>query len=605
MEDLDLEIRNLKLLLDVDEGFKIVTVPTRQSDYKRSKKLLITPAKTEWSFTLLSVFLNELNNWKMDEKNAHRNRSRSNKSSYSSFKLTSNENEKVFLLIKIENKKISIKGSKPYFEDWPNDEDVKESWIQKSSFIKFTNSASRALYRDSPLIFYPEKEFSPIFQKFASFFVSKQFTPLNADTRQIYGFYNKFLAREYYQKLDLEALIKNNEGYFFLELSTENDTGKKLDTILIENKKHFILSGTYFCPYIVSIIQDHQVNGLQLDTTWSVLEKYVTSCPTVIIKNVGIPLGFQFGLTEDTSIYLDFFKKFEETLGLRIQDYINTVQSDQGTSLLSAVEDLGMHHICCLRHLLVRLKKTKFSSQIGNLISCTCSKDFEDLKGQYNNSWKNLCENDLNELNKVLSKVGLAFKKKKIVVNDARRWEQVSMQKRAAFKMPSCTNQIESAHGHLNALVPRRNSFFSSIQRLIEETLYRTLNLETNFKNNYSRFKKKIKNIAKSTPDLVMKSMIADYGTDINEKVCHCGQSILMSSMMDIHLPCSHLYHIGEKFPSIQTPELDLKNTFLGNLVFEYKINTKPKIQINVDYYSKIRSYVYKMIKRSDCKFVN
>ncbi len=92
--------------------------------------------------------------------------------------------------------------------------------------------------------------------------------------------------------------------------------------------------------------------------------------------------------------------------------------------------------------------------------------------------------------------------------------------------------------------------------------------------------------------------MIVDYKTDINEKVCHCGQSNLMSSMMDIHLPCSHLYYLGEKFPSIVTPVIGFKNTFLGELVFEYNINTKHKIQINVDYYSRIRTYVYKMIKR-------
>ena len=151
-------------------------------------------------------------------------------------------------------------------------------------------------------------------------------------------------------------------------------------------KKLYILSGIYFCFYIVSIIQDHQVNVLQLDTTWNVLEKYVTSFPTAIIQNVGLPLGFQFGLTEDTSIYLNFFLKFEETLGLRIQDYINMVQSDQSTYFISAVEDLGMNHICCLRQLIVCLKKTKFRKQIGNLISCTYFKDFDDLKRQYNNS---------------------------------------------------------------------------------------------------------------------------------------------------------------------------------------------------------------------------
>ena len=93
----------------------------------------------------------------MDEKNAHRKRPRANKTKYSSFKLTSNENAKVFLLFKIENEKISIKGSKLFFEDWSDENNIKESWIQKSTFREFTSSASVALYRDSPLIYYPEK----------------------------------------------------------------------------------------------------------------------------------------------------------------------------------------------------------------------------------------------------------------------------------------------------------------------------------------------------------------------------------------------------------------------------------------------------------------
>ena len=111
------------------------------------------------------------------------------------------------------------------------------------------------------------------FPKVCFVFCFKKIAPLNEDTRHIYGFCNKFQARDCYEKLDLEALIKNNEGYFFLELAIENVTGKKLDTILIEDKKYFILSGTYFCPCILSIIQDYHVNRLQLDTTWNVLKK--------------------------------------------------------------------------------------------------------------------------------------------------------------------------------------------------------------------------------------------------------------------------------------------------------------------------------------------
>lgn len=34
--------------------------------------------------------------------------------------------------------------------------------------------------------------------------------------------------------------------------------------------------------------------------------------------------------------------------------------------------------------------------------------------------------------------------------------------------MPSFTNQLESAHGHMNDVTPRRNTFLSSNKRIIE-----------------------------------------------------------------------------------------------------------------------------------------
>lgn len=49
------------------------------------------------------------------------------------------------------------------------------------------------------------------------------------------------------------------------------------------------------------------VNGLNLDTTWTVLSKYVTSIPTIIIQKVGILIGMSFSLTEDNLIYNEFF----------------------------------------------------------------------------------------------------------------------------------------------------------------------------------------------------------------------------------------------------------------------------------------------------------
>lgn len=123
------------------------------------------------------------------------------------------------------------------------------------------------------------------------------------------------------------------------------------------------------------------------------------------------------------------------------------------------------------------------------------------------------------------------------------RWIEVLMLSRASFKMPSCTNQLESAHGHMNDATPRRNSFFASIKRIIEQILIRNRNFSTNFKQNYSRFKRKIRNIVRNTPDNIMQSQIELYETDVAKHFCKCGEATLMALMMDVHLPCSHLIY--------------------------------------------------------------
>lgn len=165
------------------------------------------------------------------------------------------------------------------------------------------------------------------------------------------------------------------------------------------------------------------------------------------------------------------------------------------------------------------------------------------------------------------------------------------MQKKVAFKMPSCTNQIESFHEHLNSAIPRRNSFYSSIKRLIDEIIQRTDNFFTNFHQNYKRHQRKIKSIIKSTPDEIMTSLINNYETQIDEKTCKCSESILISSTLDAHIPCSHLYHLGDTFPDIDSPEITLVNTFQDHLVFEYHINTITQVRIDIDYFIKIRNY--------------
>ena len=96
-----------------------------------------------------------------------------------------------------------------------------------------------------------------------------------------------------------------------------------------------------------------------LDTTWSVFNKYVTSFPTAICSNVGLPVGFQFGLTEDKKIYTDFFNNFKNSQEFPIEEYIRIIESDQGKPLIAAAKELGLYHFSCLWHFLVFFEKKK------------------------------------------------------------------------------------------------------------------------------------------------------------------------------------------------------------------------------------------------------
>lgn len=230
--------------------------------------------------------------------------------------------------------------------------------------------------------------------------------------------------------------------------------------------------------------------------------------------------------------------------------------SDQGSPLKKAIKELGLDHIFCLRHLLVSLKKTRFAQQIGNLVSAINECDFNELNELYSKKWKEISdEKELNQLKRTLHKLGLCFNER-IEIEDSNRWKQISMQHRAQYRMPSCTNQLESTHGHMNAHIPRRNSMWPSVERIIHSILQKNQKFESHFKHNYLRYKNKTKNILTNTPDIIMEKIIKQYETDIKTHSCKCGESALLSSMLQKPLPCSHLLYMGAQFPDIQAPTL-------------------------------------------------
>lgn len=110
---------------------------------------------------------------------------------------------------------------------------------------------------------------------------------------------------------------------------------------------------------LFQLVHNINVAGLMLDTTWTIINHYVTLITTVVIHNIGIPLGLSFSQAENAEIYS------------HTNSWVWSRQSFKKT-----VSDQNMQHICCLKHLLVSLGKTKFSEQVGNLVSSVSNADF-------------------------------------------------------------------------------------------------------------------------------------------------------------------------------------------------------------------------------------
>lgn len=166
----------------------------------------------------------------------------------------------------------------------------------------------------------------------------------NEETNIIFDFYDTFIKKEDYETINFEIIKKSCEGFLKLQLSKYNNTKYKLDKIKIKKDEFYVLAGTYISPFTSSLIKSQYVSGIILDTTRSLFQNYVSSIPTVMIQNVGQPLGFTFGLVENYEIYDSFFETFQNTFGFKITEDILIAESDQGVALKSFVKTKGMQY---------------------------------------------------------------------------------------------------------------------------------------------------------------------------------------------------------------------------------------------------------------------
>jgi len=533
-------------------------------------KLEIKPSSgREWTFTLLSIFLNEMGEF---EKPSRRGFSLSHDCTRTNgrFSFFHQSIKKFYFYVNIDSA-ISVKASTEWLKGkWESRQIVKSSYARKYGkqrtkqvtqiFYFFAisfdapSAGTKSLFNHTPLMYCSLYDFSSVFH----FFVKRIFNigiPFETDTYSIHEYLDIFIDHSKKKVSSIETLKETINGYLSLDIQSCSSK-RKLQPIDYNGETYYIIGGVFVSPFAKSILNSGAINGLLLDTTWKVMPLYVTSFIMASVMNIGIPLGFAFGIGEDKTLYERHFKAFADMTGIDVSKFV--ILSDQGSALKAICDEKFAIHLACLRHLLVSLRFSNYSYAVGELLKCASLFDSENAFTEFSNIFSKISkEEDIIELNKILGKVGLNFADKSINLVDEKRWNQVSMLARINYKMPSTTNSLESFHGHLNKRTPRRNGFWDSIHRLCEAVILKKNMHDERIRHNYSHI---IANTLKKQKATDLETMILQqqyYSTTVDG--CHCSQNKLIAEILGVDVPCSHRIAIGAKFPDCPSLNIEIK----------------------------------------------
>lgn len=169
---------------------------------------------------------------------------------------------------------------------------------------------------------------------------------------------NQFLSTKkkiYYHSFeDLSAV--GLHGFFNL-LLTYKIFQLNLQSYCIGNLDYYIMSGIHIMNKARSLsnINQIQIDGLILDTTWMAIPQYVFSILNACFCNSSIPIAFAFGGGEIISLYDFLISKVEKQLDINFSG--RYLESDEGPALKSICEKYSMIQMACAKHFIEKLKK--------------------------------------------------------------------------------------------------------------------------------------------------------------------------------------------------------------------------------------------------------
>ena len=479
-------------------------------DGQRNVKMMsVFPSNNQsWNFTLLSCFLNEHGNFRKAERRAYQETTKDGTLQQKfTFQHILHTHMKIY--VTIASTAISLKMSTSYIKQAFTRKHIVfqsnlgkggkiciQSRIQDHVFYDITFSdpkdGTKALFLHSPLIFNASDDFSDIFAYFCKKLKCSSY-PKDCDTASIDEYIELWIIDEKNRVNSLDTLTKKIRGYLHLDLQ-KCTVAKRLPQISYtengETSNYYIVSGVYISPWSKSILANTEViHGYLLDTTWKIMQNFVTSILMASSLNVGIPLGFAFGKSEDKVLYTKLLTTMKDKLDLEFKGKV--IESDQGSALKAVAKEFEMIHLACLRHLLVSLKYNEHTYLLSMLIKATTQEEYDAAFAFITQKYETIDWNNkklVRLLKSLLKKVGLMYdsKTKRLSILDKERWEGVALLYRVPLHMPSTTNALESTHGHMNQKTPRRNNFFTSLHRIVECIMKKSQNIQECIQNNYA-----------------------------------------------------------------------------------------------------------------------
>lgn len=116
-------MRNTQMILETLDEIKLSTTSMRTCDFSRTSNVIVELDPFDWTFTWVSVFLNELDSWRIDDNNGLRKQKKANGKKYFFFffwLILNTANNADHIIINFEEK-IIVKISKNIVEKWNNE----------------------------------------------------------------------------------------------------------------------------------------------------------------------------------------------------------------------------------------------------------------------------------------------------------------------------------------------------------------------------------------------------------------------------------------------------------------------------------------------------